>query len=171
MDTSGADNAGAGDLPRAVKLAWGLAEPGSRGPRRGLSIERILDTAIEIADTEGAASLSMARLAKELGFTTMSLYRYVKSKDELIELISDRVVGPAPHIEPGTPWREALAQWATSEYEALMRHPWWLQLSLGECHRPDPTTWRGWRPDSAAWPTPRCRSRCVSRSSSTPRST
>lgn len=131
MDTSGADTAGAGDLPRAVRLAWGLTEPGTRGPRRGLSLEKILDTAIEVADAEGAASLSMARLAKELGFTTMSLYRYVKSKDELIELITDRVVGPAPHIEPGTPWRDALAQWATSEYEALMRHRWWLQLSLG----------------------------------------
>ncbi|MFC4603294.1 TetR/AcrR family transcriptional regulator [Rhodococcus kronopolitis] len=131
MDTSGADTEGASDLPRAVRLAWGLTEPGSRGPRRGLSLEKILDTAIEVADAEGAAALSMARLAKELGFTTMSLYRYVKSKDELIELISDRVVGPAPHIEPGMPWRDALAQWATAEYAALMRHRWWLHLSLG----------------------------------------
>ncbi|MFC9790247.1 TetR/AcrR family transcriptional regulator [Rhodococcus sp. NPDC127528] len=130
MDSSGADTAATGDLPRTVKLAWGLAEPGSRGPRRGLSIERILDAAIELADAEGASALSMARLAKQLGFTTMSLYRYVKSKDELIELVTDRVVGPAPHIEPGTPWRDALAQWAASEYEALMRHRWWLQLPI-----------------------------------------
>ncbi|MFE3292301.1 TetR/AcrR family transcriptional regulator [Rhodococcus sp. NPDC059234] len=130
MDSSGADTAATGDLPRTVKLAWGLAEPGSRGPRRGLSIEQILDAAIELADEEGASALSMARLAKQLGFTTMSLYRYVKSKDELIQLVTDRVVGPAPHIEPGSPWRDALAHWATAEYEALLRHRWWLQLPI-----------------------------------------
>ncbi|TQF67211.1 TetR/AcrR family transcriptional regulator [Rhodococcus spelaei] len=125
------DTADERDLPRTVALAWGLAEAGSRGPRRGLSIEQIVDTAIELADADGIAALSMARVAKQLGFTTMSLYRYVASKDELVELISDRVVGPPPAIAPSTPWREALAAWAGAEYAALMRHPWWLQLSIG----------------------------------------
>ncbi|MGW5073710.1 TetR/AcrR family transcriptional regulator [Rhodococcus sp. NPDC004095] len=119
------------DLPRAVKLAWGLLEPGSRGPRRGLSLDRILDTAVELADVEGVEALSMARLAKRLGFTTMSLYRYVASKDELVDLISDRVIGPPPDIPAGGPWRQALGEWARAEYGVLMRHRWWLRLSLG----------------------------------------
>lgn len=118
------------DLPRSVKLAWGLVEPGTRGPRRGLSLDRILDTAIELADAEGADALSMARLAKQLGFTTMSLYRYVESKDELLELISDRVIGHPPEIPSDLPWREGLEVWARAEYDALMRHRWWLRLPI-----------------------------------------
>lgn len=90
-----------GALPRAVELAWGLDQPGTRGPKKGLSLEQILDTAIELADAEGVTALSMGRVAKALGFTTMSLYRYVASKDELIELISDRVIGPPPVIPDG----------------------------------------------------------------------
>ncbi|CAM3032992.1 TetR/AcrR family transcriptional regulator [Prescottella defluvii] len=117
-------------LPRVVELAWGLGESGSRGPKRGLSVPEILDAAIELADDEGVASLSMARVAKRLGFTTMSLYRYVESKDELLELISDRVLGPPPTIPPTLSWREGLEMWAHAEYDALMRHRWWLRLPI-----------------------------------------
>ncbi|MGW6379447.1 TetR/AcrR family transcriptional regulator [Rhodococcus sp. NPDC055112] len=125
METSGGP-----ELPRKIKLAWGLAEPGSRGPRRGLSLEQILDAAIELADSEGVAALSMSRVAKALGFTTMSLYRYVESKDELIELISDRALGPPPEFAQGLGWREGLQQWAIAEREGVLRHPWWLQLPI-----------------------------------------
>lgn len=124
------DTTDGAELPRKVRLAWGLAEPGSRGPRRGLSVEQILDAAIELADTEGVAALSMGRVAKSLGFTTMSLYRYVESKDELVELISDRALGAPPEFDPGLPWRAGLQQWAIAEYEALLRHKWWLQLPI-----------------------------------------
>lgn len=117
-------------LPRVVELAWGLGEAGTRGPRRGLSLNEILDAAIELADAEGVAALSMARVAKRLGFTTMSLYRYVRSKDELLELISDRVVGTPPEIPSTLSWREGLEVWARAEYDALMRHQWWLRLPI-----------------------------------------
>jgi hypothetical protein len=63
-----------------MRLAWGLEEVGSRGPRKGLTLDRVLDAAIEVADVEGLAGLSMSRVAKQLGFTTMSLYWYVDSK-------------------------------------------------------------------------------------------
>ncbi|EME24122.1 TetR/AcrR family transcriptional regulator [Rhodococcus triatomae] len=119
------------DLPRAVRLAWGMEKPGARGPRRGLSLERIVDAAVEVAEEEGVGALSMARVAKRLGFTTMSLYRYVASKDELIDLISDRVIGPPPVIPDGSSWRTGLRHWARAEYEQLMRHRWWLQLAVG----------------------------------------
>lgn len=117
-------------LPRFVELAWGLGAAGKRGPKRGLSLDEILDTAIELADEEGVAALSMARVAKRLGFTTMSLYRYVESKDELLELISDRVVGAPPAIPSNLSWREGLEMWARAEYDALMRHRWWLRLPI-----------------------------------------
>ncbi|WP_430333290.1 TetR/AcrR family transcriptional regulator [Rhodococcus sp. ACT016] len=117
-------------LPRFVELAWGLDEAGRRGPKRGLSLGEILDAAIELADEEGVAALSMARVAKRLGFTTMSLYRYVASKDELLELISDRVIGTPPEIPSTSSWREGLETWARAEYDVLMRHRWWLRLPI-----------------------------------------
>jgi AcrR family transcriptional regulator len=120
-----------GAIPRAVELAWGMGTAGTRGPRRGLTLEQIVDAAIEVADAEGAAALSMARVAKQVGYTTMSLYRYVDSKDTLIQLVTDRVIGDAPKIDPGLGWRDALFAWGMAEFEAIMKHPWWLDFPLG----------------------------------------
>ena len=77
------------ELPRGVALAWGVAAHPQRGPKRELSIERIVEAAIDIADAEGLAAVSMSRVAASLGFTTMSLYRYVTSKDDLILLMQE----------------------------------------------------------------------------------
>lgn len=114
-------------LSRAVELMWGLAPGGTRGPRRGLSLEQIVDTAIELVDEEGFEALSMNKLAERLGFTAMSLYRYVDSKATLLEVALDRMVGRPPEIPPGTPWREALEMWARAEYQVISRHTGWLQ--------------------------------------------
>ncbi|GGK64986.1 TetR/AcrR family transcriptional regulator [Nocardia camponoti] len=118
------------EIPRAVELMWGLAQPGGRGPKRALTLEQILDAATEIADAEGYAALSMSRVAKQLGFTAMSLYRYVDSKNTLVDLLMDRVVGPPPEIAPGTPWRAGLEEWAHAEFDRLGKHPWWLDIPL-----------------------------------------
>ncbi|APE33614.1 TetR family transcriptional regulator [Nocardia mangyaensis] len=116
------------DLPKAVQLMWGLRESGGRGPKRGLTLDQILDAAIEVADAEGYAALSMTRVAKQLGFTAMSLYRYVDSKTMLIALLTDRVIGPPPVIAQGTPWRVGLEKWATAEFEAVGVHEWWVDI-------------------------------------------
>jgi AcrR family transcriptional regulator len=117
-------------LPMAVQLAWGLDEPGTRGPRKGLSLDQVLDAAIEVADAEGLAALSMSRLAKQLGFTTMSIYRYVDSKDTLVQVLSDRVIGPPPVFDEGLSWRDALKAWAAAEFAAIFAHPWWVDIPL-----------------------------------------
>ncbi|WP_410874819.1 TetR/AcrR family transcriptional regulator [Nocardia sp. A7] len=117
-------------LPKAVELMWGREQAGGRGPKRGLTLEQILDAATEVADAEGFAALSMNRVAKQLGFTAMSLYRYVDSKNTLVDLLMDRVVGPPPEIAAGTPWRVGLEQWARAEFERLGRHSWWLDIPL-----------------------------------------
>ncbi|MFD3463723.1 TetR/AcrR family transcriptional regulator [Nocardia fluminea] len=117
-------------LPRAVELMWGREQPGGRGPKRGLTLDQILDAATEVADAEGFAALSMNRVAKQLGFTAMSLYRYVDSKNTLVDLLMDRVVGPPPEIVAGTPWRVGLESWALAEFERLGRHLWWLDIPL-----------------------------------------
>ncbi|WP_054813429.1 TetR/AcrR family transcriptional regulator [Nocardia arizonensis] len=117
-------------IPKSVALLWGLDMPGGRGPRRGLTLGQILDAAVEVADAEGYSALSMNRVAKQLGFTAMSLYRYVDSKQTLIDLLLDWVIGTPPAIAPGTSWRDGLRQWAVAEYEAIDRHPWWLEIPI-----------------------------------------
>ncbi len=117
-------------IPKAIELAWGIGEAGTRGPKRGMSLDQVIDAAIEVADAEGLAGLSMSRLAKQLGFTTMSLYRYVDSKDMLVLLLSDRVIGPPPPLDPALQWRDALDAWAFAEFEAIFKHPWWLDIPL-----------------------------------------
>ncbi|MQY31144.1 TetR/AcrR family transcriptional regulator [Nocardia aurantia] len=124
------DESGEVTLPKSVELLWGLGSTGSRGPRRGMSLDQIVDAAMELADADGLAGLSMSRVAERLGFTTMSLYRYVDSKDTLLDLLSDRVVGLPPEIPPGTPWRDGLYRWAWAEFRMLQAHSWWLDIPI-----------------------------------------
>lgn len=118
-------------LPKSVALMWGLAPAGTRGPRRGLSLEQIVDAAIELADEEGFAGLSMNKVAERLGFTAMSLYRYVDSKATLVEIALDRVIGTPPEFPPDLSWREKLEQWAREEYRLISRHAGWLSVTMG----------------------------------------
>jgi len=119
------------DLPHGLALAWGVAERPHRGPRRELSIERIVETAIELADAEGLGALSMAKVAQRLGFTTMSLYRYVTSKDDLLLLMQELVLDvdfPAPH-DPAD-WRAELREWVMLVKAMLDAHPWYLDVPV-----------------------------------------
>jgi AcrR family transcriptional regulator len=119
------------ELPPRLALAWGVAERPERVPRRELSIERIVEAAVEIADAEGLAGVSMARVAKSLGFTTMSLYRYVTSKDDLLLLMQEVALDlefPPAH-EPAD-WRAELREWAVFTFELFRRHPWVLDVPV-----------------------------------------
>ncbi|GGM14810.1 TetR/AcrR family transcriptional regulator [Nakamurella endophytica] len=113
-------------LPHAIALTWGMAEAPQRGPKRELTIERIVDAAIEIADTDGLGAVSMARVASALGFTTMSLYRYVTSKDDLLLLMEDAVyaVPGLGRPEVGAPWRPAMRALVDACMAVVRAHPW-----------------------------------------------
>ncbi|MBK3547134.1 TetR/AcrR family transcriptional regulator, partial [Streptomyces sp. MBT60] len=84
---------GSGDIARSLELLWGTGERPSRGPKPGLTLDRIVTAAVAVADAEGLAAVSMRRLSTELGTGTMSLYRYVPGKSELLDLMFDRVLG------------------------------------------------------------------------------
>ena len=71
-------------LPASIKAAWGVGERPAKGPKPGLSLERIVGAAVDVAAAEGIGAVSMSRVAKELGSSAMSLYRYVSAKDELL---------------------------------------------------------------------------------------
>ena len=118
-------------LPPGLDLLWGRREPGRRGPRRGLSVEDIVAAAIRVADAEGLDAVSMARVASELGFTTMSLYRYVASKDELLQLMWNGSAQGAEDLKlQGDGWRSRLRSWAIVQREMLDRHPWITQMPM-----------------------------------------
>jgi len=109
-------------------LLWGAKRPKTKGPKPILDIEKIVEEAVRIADTNGIAALSMNSLAGKLGVGTMSLYRYVPGKDELIALMIDTVIGPAPPTPSGKTWRQAMRRWAAMTLDIFDRHPWLLPL-------------------------------------------
>lgn len=119
-------------LPRAVMIAWGMEEAPQRGPSRGLSHERIVATGIEIADAEGLAAVTMAAVARALGFTTMSLYRYVSSKEELLLLMQDAALKLPERTTVPTGWRDGLPAWAELVRDAYRAHPWVLGIPRGQ---------------------------------------
>ncbi len=108
---------------------WTRVPPTSRRPR--LSRDDLAATAVRIADAEGIAALSMRRLATELDVGTMTLYHYVRTKDELLTVVVDAVMGEVviPDDEPiPDDWRGALLLIAGRSRAALKRHPWMLDL-------------------------------------------
>ena len=106
------------------------AEPGSQ-PRLPLSRERVLRAAIKVADASGIESLTMRRLAEELGAEAMSLYYYVASKEDLLDGIADAVVAEINDAvsaidvpSAGPSWKTAVRQRVLSAREVLLRHRW-----------------------------------------------
>ena len=129
-DDRGADDRGTG-LPDTIAAAWGVRARPGKGPKPGLSLERIVAAAIRVATADGLAAVSMSRVAAELGAATMSLYRYVNAKDELVSLMVDTAYGAPPAaVTPEPGWRDALARWAWAMRASYRRHPWLVHVPL-----------------------------------------
>src|SRR6476661_4701984 len=114
-------------LPRALEILWRDSPPARR--TRGLSRERIVTAAIELVEAEGLSALSMARLAERLGCGTMSLYRHVANKDELLTIMLSTAPDPPPTPDDPLDWRAALSDWAARLWDVYHRHPWVLQAA------------------------------------------
>jgi AcrR family transcriptional regulator len=95
-----------------------------------LSREKIATVALAIADREGFEAVSMRRVAQELKVGTMSLYYYVKTKDDLIAVMDDALMGEA--LLPCLPkdWQRAMMEIAKHTHEVFVRHPWALVSML-----------------------------------------
>jgi AcrR family transcriptional regulator len=113
---------GADDQP-----IWTRPEPGERRP--AYTREQIAETAIAIADAEGFDAVSMRRIASEIGAGTMTLYYYVRTKDELISLMDDAIMGELLIGDDELPegWREGVAEIARRTHQIFLRHPWSLE--------------------------------------------
>lgn len=100
----------------------------TRGPKPGLTLERIVVAAVEVADANGLAALSMRCVATHLGVGTMSLYRYVPGKAELLDLMLDHVAGPVEADDEPVGWRAALEEMARGIWQLCLDHPWYPQV-------------------------------------------
>jgi AcrR family transcriptional regulator len=124
-----------------VALLWGGLVRPSRGPKPALTLDAVVDAAIAVADRHGLPALTMHRVAAALDVSTMALYRHVPGKEELIDVMVDRALGPAPRPD-ASDWRAGIVQWARASLAVLQRHPWLLEsivarVAIGPA-------WLGW---------------------------
>jgi AcrR family transcriptional regulator len=110
---------------------WARPAPGTRRPR--LTREQIAAVALRVADTEGFEAVSMRRIAEELGAGTMTLYHYMRTKDDQLSLLDDALMAEAlvPPGELPAGWREALAAIARRFRDVFVKHPWALHALRG----------------------------------------
>ncbi|MGO4547733.1 TetR/AcrR family transcriptional regulator [Paenibacillus sp. 2TAB23] len=125
------DQEGLKGFPNGAKLSWGIVQQSKRGPKGELSIKKIVDAAIAIADRDGLSGVSMSRVAASLGFTTMSLYRYIASKDDLLLLMQDAVCDvPIPPQEAETDWRASMREYVKVCIAVFCNHPWFGDIPI-----------------------------------------
>src|SRR6266702_6269851 len=118
-------------IPASVAAAWGVRERPHKGPKPALSLPRIVDAAVRVADAEGLDTVSMGRVAAELKAAPMSLYRHVSAKEELIKLMVDAAWGDSlGPLSARENWRAGLSRWAWAMRDALRRHPWAAHIPI-----------------------------------------
>ncbi len=118
-------------LPASIDASWGMRDRPTRGPKPALSLERIVEAAVRVAESDGLLAVSMSRVAAELGSSAMSLYRYVAAKDELLTLMVDSAAGPPlPATDPDEGWRAGLSRWSWAFHDVLRRHPWIVRIPI-----------------------------------------
>jgi AcrR family transcriptional regulator len=118
------------DPGRSMRLLWGLELGGRRGPKPSLNLDDIVSTAVEIADEEGLDAVSMRRIAERLGVGAMTLYSYVPTKSDLLDLMVDRIAGEqVKSFDEGADWRTSLEMIARGQWEMCQRHHWVVHLT------------------------------------------
>jgi AcrR family transcriptional regulator len=126
------DRSSAGDPARTLALLWRDADrrAPARGPRPGLSVDRVVDAAVELADRDGLAAVTVRRVAEALGIAPMSVYTYVPGKAELLDLMLDTVYARMDRADHGDrPWRARVEAVARENLALYRRHPWVAAVS------------------------------------------
>jgi AcrR family transcriptional regulator len=128
--TGSADPSPATRAAASLLDLWHRWENPGRSANRGLNLRRIAAAAIEIADSEGLAAVSMARIAARLDYTTMALYRHVSGKGELLEIMSEAAFeGCLPDIADDVSWRAGIEQWCRSLLQPYLASPWLVEVN------------------------------------------
>ncbi|MFC9741865.1 TetR/AcrR family transcriptional regulator [Streptomyces noursei] len=115
------------DLRAGVALLWGEQDQPTRGPKPSLTPARIAEAAVALADAEGLAAVSMSKVAAAFDLSAMALYRYVPGKTELVELMIESILAPAPDLSAvAGGWRSRITRWAHLSRQVYRAHPWLL---------------------------------------------
>ncbi len=118
---------------------WGITGD-SPGPKPRYSVGEVARAGIRVADERGLSAVTLQVVAKELGLTTTALYRYVDSKETLVEVMADVALGVAPQLTGSL--ADRIRTWCRARWRVLQAHPWLAEV-------PTRTTPRG--PDGVAW--------------------
>lgn len=131
------EHRGSADPDRILPLLWRKVRPvavKALGRRPRLTLDAVVTAAIELADADGLATMSMGRLAKSLGVGTMTIYTYVVSKTELIDLMIDEVLLdralPGPDDPSASKWRDRVLLYAERTRMMYRAHPWMCRMSM-----------------------------------------
>lgn len=128
-------------VPAPLRRLWRMSEPSRLGRPAALDVNLVVSAAVELADRDGLGGVTLPKVAESLGFTAMSLYRHVGSKDELLILMADAAMGAPPDIET-TDWREGLRRWAFAQRDVLQRRPWLTRVpASGPPSGPNSIAW------------------------------
>ena len=130
-------------LRRRSELLWEDRSRPTRGPKPALTPDDVVRAAIQIADEEGLAALTMHAVSAKLGFTTMAVYRYFPNKEALFDAIVDAGMGlPPGPTEPRGDWRAELTRWAHAKRSMLCARPWLAELPfVAAPHGPNWLSW------------------------------
>ncbi|MGC4879838.1 TetR/AcrR family transcriptional regulator [Micromonospora sp. DT43] len=135
--------ASSGDRDAGRQPIWARPERGARGPAPTHSRDAIVTAAVTLADAEGLAAVSMRAVAAALGTGAGSLYRYLSSRDDLLDLMTDRVVGELrPYPPARDDWLDEMLLVARQQLALHRAHPWLVEV----IQRPS-----GIGPESLAW--------------------
>lgn len=140
----GSDQTQSSGGSRTFEFLWrdGDRPRSSPGPKPGLSTDQVVVTAIAIADADGLAAVSMQQVAQRLEVTPMSLYRYVPSKNHLVEAMFDQAAGTPPDLTdvPGG-WRARVEAWVKALWGRYQAHPWMLRARISYPVGPNQLAW------------------------------
>ncbi|MBF5001557.1 TetR/AcrR family transcriptional regulator C-terminal domain-containing protein [Nocardia sp. BSTN01] len=145
------------EVPDHLARLWRLPVDAKLGRPAALDVDRVVTTAVELADRDGLAAATLPKIAAALGVTPMSLYRHIGSKDELLVLMSDAGMGAPPELPSGS-WRSMLRAWALAQLDVHRARPWLTQLPVtGPPSGPNTVAWmdaglRAVRETSLDWP-------------------
>lgn len=119
------------NLPQGVAISWGLVKEPQRGPKREMNVQKIVEAAVAIADQDGITAVSMNRVATSLGFTAMSLYRYIQSKDDLLVLMQEQVSQvDFPAKYDLNDWRGNMKFFVLRTAKVYSDHPWFGDIPI-----------------------------------------
>lgn len=131
------------DLRRRSELLWEDRSRSTRGPKPAFTPDDVVQAAIQIAEADGLAAVTMHAVSAQLGYTTMAIYRYFPNKDALLDAIVDAAMGTPPRAtEPRGDWRTDVARWAHAKRAMLCARPWLAELPfVAAPHGPNWLSW------------------------------